>query len=55
MMWNTGKECALMTVPQTSRSPCHGKREKLIQLWFVKMTGFGNATEPENNSRVGEY
>ena len=38
--WNTGRACAPMTVPHKSRPPCHGKREKLIQLWFVKMTGF---------------
>ena len=30
-----------------SRPPYHGKREQQTQMRFVKVTGFGNATEPE--------
>ena len=52
MAWNTGTPCALMTVPHRSRPPCHGKRERLSQLRFVKMTGFGYETEPEKNVNI---
>ena len=32
-----------------SRPPYHGKRDQEIQMRFVRVTGFGNATEPKNN------
>jgi len=37
-----------------SRPPYHGKREKVTQLRFVAVIGFGNATEPENNNHHHE-
>jgi hypothetical protein len=50
--WNAGRACALMTVPHMSRPPCHGKREKVTQLRFETVTGFGNATEPRDKNSI---
>ena len=45
--WNTGTTCALMTIPQKSWPPCHGKQYRLNQVRLVKVTNSGNATEPK--------
>ena len=53
--WNTGTACPPITIPHMSRSPCHGKREQQIQMRFVNVIAFGNATEPEKNNRHHKY
>jgi len=54
MAWNTGSACAPITLPHISRPPYHTERAQQIQTRFVKVIGFGNATEPENNNHRRE-
>ena len=46
--WNTGAAWAPMTTPHISSPSYHGERELQTQMRFVRATGFGNATDPEN-------